>query len=134
MQDKLQILFDSYIALSAASAVTGLATYIYGVNKAYYDGESILETKNLTKESKRMVKHIKNFKRKLVLEESLKTFIPVYNVYNSAMLLVARNKLNELYEKHFTNSFEEVIDNESYLRGKEESDKAVELILKKRNK
>ena len=134
MQDKLRLLFDSYIALTAASTVTGLASYIYGVNKAYYDGEARIENKNLTKESKRMVKNIKKFKSELIAEESLKTFIPVYNVYNSAMLLVARKKLNEHYNDYFASRFEDVNDNERMSKYDADTEKAISLILKKRGK
>ena len=134
MHDKLQILFDSYIALTAASTVTGLATYIYGVNKAYYDGESRLETKKLTRDSKKMVKHLKSYKRELVIKESLKTFIPIYNVYNSVTLFVARDKLYELYKDHFEGSFENVNDNERISKYDADTEKAIQLILKKRKK
>lgn len=134
MHDKLQILFDSYIALTGASAVTGLAAYIYGVNKAYYDGESRLETKKLTRDSKKMVKHLKSYKRELVIKESLKTFIPIYNVYNSVTLFVARDKLYELYKDHFEGSFENVNDNERISKYDADTEKAIQLILKKRKK
>ena len=134
MHDKLQILFDSYIALTAASTVTGLATYIYGVNKAYYDGESRLESKKLTRDSKKMVKNLKSYKRELVIKESLKTFIPIYNVYNSVTLFVARDKLYELYKDHFEDSFENVNDNERMSKYDADTEKAIQLILKKRNK
>lgn len=134
MQDKLRLLFDSYIALTAASTVTGLATYIYGVNKAYYDGELRLENKDLTKESKRMVKNIKRYKSKTILEESLKTFIPVYNVYNSAILLVGREKFNEFHNEYFASRFEDVNDNERMSKYDSENEKALKLILKKRGK
>ena len=134
MHDKLQILFDSYIALTAASTVTGLATYIYGVNKAYYDGESRLESKKLTRDSKKMVKHLKSYKRELVIKESLKTFIPIYNVYNSVTLFVARDKLYELYKDHFKDSFENINDNERMSKYDADKEKAIQLILKKRKK
>ena len=134
MHDKLQILFDSYIALTAASTVTGLATYIYGVNKAYYDGESRLESKKLTRDSKKMVKHLKSYKRELVIKESLKTFIPIYNVYNSVVLFVNRDKFYELYKDHFEGSFENVNDNERMSKYDADTEKAIQLILKKRNK
>ena len=134
MHDKLQILFDSYIALTAASTVTGLATYIYGVNKAYYDGESRLESKKLTRDSKKMAKHLKSYKRELVIKESLKTFIPIYNVYNSVTLFVARDKLYELYKDHFEDSFENVNDNERMSKYDADTEKAIQLILKKRKK
>ena len=134
MHDKLQILFDSYIALTAASTVTGLATYIYGVNKAYYDGESRLESKKLTRDSKKMVKHLKSYKRELIIKESLKTFIPIYNVYNSVTLFVARDKLYELYKDHFEGSFENVNDNERISKYDADTEKAIQLILKKRKK
>lgn len=134
MHDKLQILFDSYIALTAASTVTGLATYIYGVNKAYYDGESRLESKKLTRDSKKMVKHLKSYKRELVIKESLKTFIPIYNVYNSVTLFVARDKLYELYKDHFKDSFENINDNERMSKYDADTEKAIQLILKKRKK
>ena len=134
MHDKLQILFDSYISLTAASTVTGLATYIYGVNKAYYDGESRLESKKLTRDSKKMVKHLKSYKRELVIKESLKTFIPIYNVYNSVTLFVARDKLYELYKDHFEDSFENINDNERMSKYDADAEKAIQLILKKRKK
>lgn len=132
MHDKLQILFDSYIALTAASTVTGLATYIYGVNKAYYDGESRLEFKKLTRDSKKMVKHLKSYKRELVIKESLKTFIPIYNVYNSVILFVNRDKFYELYKDHFEGSFENVNDNERMSKYDADTEKAIQLILKKK--
>ena len=134
MHDNLQILFDSYIALTAASTVTGLATYIYGVNKAYYDGESRLESKKLTRDSKKMVKNLKSYKRELVIKESLKTFIPIYNVYNSVTLFVARDKLYELYKDHFEDSFENINDNERMSKYDADTEKAIQLILKKRKK
>lgn len=134
MHDKLQILFDSYIALTAASTVTGLATYIYGVNKAYYDGESRLESKKLTRDSKKMIKNLKSYKRELVIKESLKTFIPIYNVYNSVTLFVARDKLYELYKVHFEDSFENVNDNERMSKYDADTEKTIQLILKKRKK
>ena len=113
MHDTLQIMADSYIALTAACTVTGLASYIYGINKAYYDAEDrVLKNRKLSYSSKKMAKNIKNEKRKFVFKESLKTFIPVYHIYNSVINLVERDKFYQMHYDYFTSRFEDVNDNE----------------------
>ena len=65
MQDKIRLLVEFYISLSALTSIPGYANYVYNVNKAYYDAENKLESEELCEESKQIKKSIKSFKREI---------------------------------------------------------------------
>lgn len=134
MQDKIRLLVEFYISVSALTSIPGYANYVYNVNKAYYDAENKLESEELCEESKQMKKSIKSFKREIILEESLRTLIPFYNIYNSNILLSQRDKFYDLYKRYFTSRFEDINDNERLEKNKTDMDEAVKLILSKRKK
>lgn len=134
MQDKIRLLVEAYISLSALTSIPGYANYVYNVNKAYYDAENKLEIEELCEESKQMKKRLKSFKREIILEESLRTLIPFYNIYNSNILLSQRDKFYDLYKRYFTSRFEDINDNERLEKNKTNMDEAVKLILSKRKK
>lgn len=134
MQDKIRLLVEFYISVSALASIPGYANYVYNVNKAYYDAENKLESEELCEESKQMEKSIKSFKREIILEELLRTLISFYNIYNSNILLSQRDKFYDLYNKYFTSRFEDINDNERLEKNKTNIDEAVKLILSKRKK
>lgn len=134
MQDKIRLLVEFYISLSALTSIPGYANYVYNVNKAYYDAENKLESEELCEESKQIKKSIKSFKREIILEESLRTLIPFYNIYNSNILLSQRDKFYDLYKRYFTSRFEDINDNERLEKNKTDMDEVVKLILSKRKK
>lgn len=114
MHDTLQIIADSYIALTAACAVTGLPRYIYGINKAYFNAEErVLKNRKLSQSSKEMKKKINKTRREFVFKESLKTFIPIYHIFNTAQNMVYRDRYDEFHESYFESRFEDIIDNEN---------------------
>ena len=81
-----------------------------------------------------MKKSIKSFKREIILEESLRTLIPFYNIYNSNILLSQRDKFYELYKKYFNSAFEDINENERLEKNKTDIDEVVKLVLSKRKK